>query len=707
MRAFKIVFFLLCWGQASLAQITLRGKITDTKGEALIGANIFLKNTFDGVSTDSTGKFSLVVSDQTQDTLVASYMGYLNFEQKIDWQNTQKLHLRLQEEASELNMVVLSAGTFEASDEKRMTILKPLDIVRTASANGDIFGALQTLPGAQRVGESEGLFVRGGSADESKTFIDGMLIQNPFFSSMPDVQSRSRFSPFLFKGMAFSTGGYSAQYGQGLSSVLSLQSEDFPKETNLNLFLSHLTWGATGTKLWKNTSVAVSGNYTNVGFANKLVPQNINWVKPFTGYGASVILRQNVGENGLLKLFSNYGFSKASFYARDDKGTPAIFALDNDNFYNSLTYQHELKKWTVNGGLSYSYNQDRIEFGGVKIRKADDRLQARLVGKYDLGKNSAFVIGGEAHQYSFENKFNDFGSQVKEEYQAVFAETELYLTHKLAMRLGVRGEHSAYLQRFNIAPRLSLAYKTGTNTQISMAYGDFYQNPETKYLYVTNHLSFEKATHFILNYQWTTQSYTFRTETFYKNYSSLVRELHNMPFDASPNRWIMGNNVDNSGNGFAQGMDIFWRDKQTIKNADYWISYSFIDTKRLYQNFTEKAMPVFASTHNLSVVYKHFFPKLSADFNATYSYASGRPYYNPNATQFLKDRTPDFHNLSLAVNYLTTLWGTSTIVICSVNNVLNRENIFGYRYSSTGNNRIAVNPPTLRSFFIGLSMTIK
>ncbi|MFB0908999.1 MAG: TonB-dependent receptor plug domain-containing protein, partial [Spirosomataceae bacterium] len=81
-------------------------------------------------------------------------------------------------------------------------------------------------PGANRVGETEGLFVRGGSANETKTVIDGMIVQNPFFSNTPDVPQRGRFSPFMFKGTAFSTGGYSAQYGQALSSVLLLDTQD-------------------------------------------------------------------------------------------------------------------------------------------------------------------------------------------------------------------------------------------------------------------------------------------------------------------------------------------------------------------------------------------------------------------------------------------------------------------------------------------------
>ena len=87
----------------------------------------------------------------------------------------------MKEEFDEMKAVVITAGTFEASDRKRAAaILTSLDVVTTASANGDITGALKTLPGAQQVGETEGLFVRGGTAAETKIFIDGTLV-NKFF----------------------------------------------------------------------------------------------------------------------------------------------------------------------------------------------------------------------------------------------------------------------------------------------------------------------------------------------------------------------------------------------------------------------------------------------------------------------------------------------------------------------------------------------
>ena len=80
----------------------------------------------------------------------------------------------------------------------------------------DIIAALQTLPGTQTVGESGRLFVRGGESDETQTFVDGIRVAQPYGATTQNIPTRGRFSPFLFSGISFSTGGYSAEYSEAL-----------------------------------------------------------------------------------------------------------------------------------------------------------------------------------------------------------------------------------------------------------------------------------------------------------------------------------------------------------------------------------------------------------------------------------------------------------------------------------------------------------
>jgi len=257
MKMFLITALMMSLTSIVSAQVIVSGKIKDNKGNPVHGASITLKDTYDGATTDSTGKFSFKTSEKGEKTLVVTSMGYKSYEQKITLEGkTVNVDVVMKEEITEMKAVVISAGTFEASDKKRAAaVLTPIDIVTTASAEGDVTGAMKTLPGAQQIGESEGLFVRGGTAGETKTFIDGTLVNNFFYTSIPNIASRGRFSPFIFKGTVFSTGGYSALYGQAMSSALILESIDLPDRTAASLAVSVIGGGGGYQKLAKNKNL--------------------------------------------------------------------------------------------------------------------------------------------------------------------------------------------------------------------------------------------------------------------------------------------------------------------------------------------------------------------------------------------------------------------------------------------------------------------
>jgi len=181
-----------------------------------------------------------------------------------------------------------------------------------------------------------------------------------------------------------------------------------------------------------------------------------------------------------------------------------------------------------------------------------------------------------------------------------------------------------------------------------------------------NKLQSERAEHLILNYQVVNDRRTFRVESYYKKYSQLGR------FDSE--------GIDNSGDGYARGIELFWRDSKSLKDVDYWISYSFLDTERDYLNFPATAVPDFASKHNFSVVYKHFITAIKSQLGVTWSFASGRPYNNPNIEGFNSQRTPSYQDLSANIAYLPKNW---LIIYASCTNLLGRDNIFGYEYALT------------------------
>ncbi|PGH37478.1 MAG: TonB-dependent receptor, partial [Candidatus Nephrothrix sp. EaCA] len=190
--------------QYGLTQTHIRGRVTDAKGRPLMYAHILLKNSYDGAVTDSLGQFLLPLNEMKDSlTLEARMTGYASAQQKISKAEFNKpLWFALRQELSVLEEVLVTAGSFEAGDKKRASaVLNTLDVLTTAGSNADIMAAIRTLPGAQKVGNQTGLFVRGGSGNETKQFIDGTLVNNPFYPSAPDLAQRARFSPYLFKGI--------------------------------------------------------------------------------------------------------------------------------------------------------------------------------------------------------------------------------------------------------------------------------------------------------------------------------------------------------------------------------------------------------------------------------------------------------------------------------------------------------------------------
>ena len=164
-------------------------------------------------------------------------------------------------------------------------------------------GALQTLPGTSTVSEDGRLFVRGGSAGETQVFIDGLRVFQPFNATANNIPTRGRFSPFLFKGITFSTGGYSAEYGQALSSVLLLNTTDVPEQEKTDISVMSVGGGVGHTEIWGNESLSINTSYINLAPYESLIPSNqgVRWNKPYASISGEAVFRSK-GENNIFKL---------------------------------------------------------------------------------------------------------------------------------------------------------------------------------------------------------------------------------------------------------------------------------------------------------------------------------------------------------------------------------------------------------------------
>ena len=727
-----VLFLILVLHGAVFSQVTIKGKVL-CKKEPVPGASITLKDTYDGTTSDSSGNFMFTTTERGNKILTVTAVGYKAFEQSISISGQPIiLDIEMKEEVTELNAVIVTAGTFEAGDKKRAAVLSSIDVATTAGSNADITAALKTLPGTQQVGEQEGLFVRGGAGYETKQFIDGNLVNNPYYSSVPDIASRGRFSPFLFKGTVFSTGGYSALYGQALSSVLLLESIDLPEKSEIDASFSPLVVGLGTQQLAKNkkSSYGFSYNYVNVGLYFSLIKQTPDYFRMPQFHNGDANFRIKTKNGGMIKYYTTFAFSDLGLRRPDidSEYLKDAFSLKNNNWYNNLSYKENIGDgWKMNLGASFSTNLDKIQqqvqdnnnqtkqFSSSQFwmnsknftfHNLQNLSTGRAVFEKSLGGLSAFRFGGEYWHSDYRPKYNDTLYKQIDNYTAAFAEGSIYLSKALAAQIGTRFEHSSIINRSDIAPRVSLAYKTGKKSQVSMAYGIFYQKPESQQLYAPSSVGFTKAIHYVLDYQRIYNQRTLRIEAYYKKYEDLIKQV-----PVGYNYY----NYDNAGSGYAKGIDVFFRDKKTIKDFDYWISYSYIDTKRDYLNFPVQLQPSFVANHTASIVTKKFFTDLKTGFNVTYSWASGRPYYNilpdVNNKFYLADegKTKDYNSLSFSAEWVPSVGNQKAksflVLFATVNNLHVSNQVYGYNYYYTGNIKSPIMPPAKRFYFVGLFLS--
>jgi len=706
---FNYFLFLLATifsAQSLLAQNEISGIITDKKQQPVVGANIYIKGTYDGAVSDENGQFVFTSEKTGTQILVISFLSFETKEISGEINDFNNLQIQLVEKFDALNAVIINAGNFEAGTASEASVLKPLDIVTTAGSVGNIIAALETLPGTQSVGEDGRLFVRGGDASETQTFIDGLRVAQPYNASVRNIPSRGRFSPYLFKGMSFSTGGYSAEYGNALSSVLVMDTQEKAEEDNTELSFMSLGLGIGKTKNWEKSSITLNASYVNLGPYQSLIDQNIKFDKPFQSIAGEAVFR-NQFENGLLKVYTAYDYSSFTVEQPID-GASQTVDLKNNNFYMNSSYQHSLgNKWHLFGGISYGNSQNDINLENEENAEIVDDTENSFHLKTKLSKRFTDKIklnfGAEYFNTNFNQYYQtdtgDFEPNYTSGLFSVFTETDVYFTQNLAAKVGVRTTRDALLEKVYVSPRLSLAYKLDESQQISTAYGNFRQQVGQDYLKFNQDLFQQQAAHYILNYQFSKASITLRAEAYFKKYRDLLTYTGDeITYDS---------NFGNNGSGYAKGIDIFWRDGH-LKNLDYWVSYSFIDSKRKYQNYPEQVTPNYVANHNVSIVSKYWVQSLRSQVGFTYNFNSGRPYNDPNTLDFMSEKTSSYHSLNFNWAYLLN---KQQILYVSVSNILGTKNIFGYDYANTPNasgkyTAKAVRPTADRFFFVGFFWTI-
>jgi hypothetical protein len=703
-----ILTFISLFSLTLFAQTTISGTITNQKGVPVASANVFIEGSYDGATSAENGSFSFTTTATGNQNLVVSSLIYETSNTLIDVAHFQNQTIKLKDNVNALDAVVITAGSLDSGGKARVSVLKPLDIVTTAGSAGNIVAALQTLPGTQRVGDDGRLFVRGGEANETQTYVDGMRVPQPYGASPNNLPTRGRFSPFLFSGISFSTGGYSAEYGEALSSVLLMNTKDEADQSKTEISLMTVGVGLGKTQKWDKSSFSINTSYINLSPYQSLVPQDVEWKSAPQSLSGEMVYRYKF-EKGIFKIYT--AFDEAQFVIKQEN----INSVDkvtvdskNDNLYFNTSYVGGFgENWNITAGLSYGHNQTKMGIDSDQLNNAENAANMKLKLTKNFSNRFKWSFGTDYFITKYDENFtrnlgNRFDYGYNNTIGALYTEADVFFSKKLAAKVGIRASTNSLTNDNFVSPRISFAYKMAKNSQLSFAYGDFAQTPGVEYIKFAKNNQFEseKASHYILNYQYHREGQTFRAEAYYKDYSNLVR------FDSPTIAY--NSNFTNDGKGYAKGLDLFWRDGKTIKNLEYWVSYSYIDTQRLYKNYATQVTPNFVPNNSLSIVTKYWIMDWKSQIGLTNSFSTGRPYNNPNETQFMNGKTKSYNDLSFSWAYLLT---TQKILYFSVSNVLGSNNVFGYNYASKPDlngqyARSTIKPAADRFFFVGFFWTI-
>ena len=265
----------------SFAQnLLLTGIVKNAKsGETLPAANVVVKGTSIGTATNVDGFFTLLNLPSKKFTLNVFYVGCHPLEIEIDLDKIEgRLNIEMQPSNIEIDEVFVSAKAYKimkATEGVSTTRVSPIDL-KTLPSFGqvDVFRSLQLLPGISGTNESSsGLYVRGGTPDQNLVLLDGMTVYNVdhFFGFF------SAFNADAIKDIQMFKGGYPAQYGGRIASVVDLTGKtgdpnNFHMSGGVNLLDAHTS---IQIPLWGKGSILLTGRRSYTDFIESSLYNNI------------------------------------------------------------------------------------------------------------------------------------------------------------------------------------------------------------------------------------------------------------------------------------------------------------------------------------------------------------------------------------------------------------------------------------------------
>ncbi len=644
-----LLFFpFVCSGQQTAS---VSGYISNAKtGETLISANLAIADSPKGSSTNTSGYYSLTNLSPGTYVIVATYIGFQQYRQEITLEagENRRLDIELEPEGYQLDEVVVESE--QEQQEQRdiglaqveTELIKRLPTVFQA----DVFRSIQLLPGVKSASDfSSGLYIRGGSPDQTLILLDRTTVYNPshFFGFF------STFNPDAVKNVRLYKGGYPAKYGGRLGSVLTI----YNKDGNRNEFQGSVTLGMLASRAsvegpFKNGSYMFAVRRSTLEPLLAILRQSEdNIPESFYFFDINGKVNYDFNQNNKLSLAFYSGMDELSFPFAEDAG----INLNYGNQTLSSTWTHIFSdklfsNFTLTG--SRYFNFPSFNIASTPFERSNNIFDFSIKGDFEYLPDDNHEISTGFWLGSLTLKLQDtfdgqetFSSRILSQYGSLYIQDKWDISEQWTTTPGLRLSGFSEGDYLRLEPRFSLEYRPTERIRLQAAYGRYNQ-----FLTLISNEAFtgfdvwlttddgvppSYGNQYVLGAKtipW--EGYGFDVELYYRSMHDLFEPDPFLPDQAG----LPYEETFRFGEGYAYGAELFF--ERQVGRLTGFAGYTFSVTRRKFPNFNEAVMsggaryypPKYDRTHDLSVVLEY---ELSSRWSATavFSYATGQAYTKP------------------------------------------------------------------------------
>jgi len=714
----------------------INGKIIDKfNKQPLNGVLVEILNSSLKTETDESGNFSFKNIDEGNYTLKYSYIGYKSYiTENIIVISTRPVYLTVEIEMVQTDEIVIESETFSKPLDISNSIksLKNEEIRRSPGGFEDIGRVLQTLPGVTFINDGRNdLIVRGGSPAENLFLIDNSPIPNinHFGTQGSTGGPISIVNLDFIKDVNFITGGFSARYGDRLSSVLDIKL----REGNRKKVMSNLNLSATGFGAVIEGPVGKSEKGSFLLSARR---SYLDLIFNAAGFGF-------VPEYYSFQFKGVYDLNKKNTITINGLGNIDKVKFNNDTEENKqnnedilknnqwgYTNSFELKTfWSFNSYslINFTRNYTNFDFSGrdslfrerFRNLSTESNNSLKVEFFWEVLRNTQLSFGTEGNvlntNYDIYSRADtlyvinpnsggryilpevNFSSENTTFKGGVFAQVSTSIFERLKLNLGIRYDYFDFINRKHyISPRASFVFNLTNKFNFNFSYGIFYQTPSSIWL-VSNsqnkQLENIRADHYIAGLEYLIKEDTRATvEFYYKKYS-------NYPASTVRPYFILANNggdfqtsqnfglepLISAGYGFSKGVEFFLQKTLTkdffgtVNLSIFEVKYTSLDGIERESDYNNRILLIANGGYNAGKGW---------EFTAKFRFVGGRPFTPINQQNGLQDvskynseRLPDYYSLDVRVDKRWSFKKWALVTYIDIQNITGRKNVSGYKWN--------------------------